>query len=143
MKKLAAVVILIAGLVAVGLRRHSTAAFLRANFTSILTHTRAEEKRLSSSQIDVEKLKLETLLRELDSIKSDYEQKLSEYKKLDREFTDLVMNSREHPNAALIKSRQALLDAHFEELSDALKQYQIKSKEIYQFQEESLEKSGV
>lgn len=97
----------------------------------------------TSAELTQEIQKFESLTRDLDALKSNYSESLREYKTLDAEFTALVMKSRTNPNRELIRKRQAQLDQKFEQLTDALKNYQAKSQEIFQFQKQNLNTNGV
>jgi hypothetical protein len=106
------------------------------------------EKIFESKKVELpahlaeESAKLEKLILELDTIKESYEEDLTEYKKLDRYFTDLVLKSRDNPNPKLIKEKQVELDEKFERLTESLKVYQSKSQEIYKFQSDGLQKTN-
>lgn len=83
--------------------------------------------------------KVNALVAELDIIKSNYEEKLKVYKKLDTEFTALIKKSRENPNPELIKKKEAVLEEKLMELTGALESYQEKSRELYKFQTSTMD----
>ncbi len=82
--------------------------------------------------------KVNALVAELDLIKKNYDESLSEYKKIDSAFTQLIMKSREKPNPELIKQKEAELEEKLNRLTSMLKTYQDKSRELYNFQSSSL-----
>jgi len=85
-----------------------------------------------------QKEKFETLMLELDQLKKNYNATLTEYKKMDKEFTALVLKSRKNPNPELVKIKQIELDKKFEDLTASLKGFQEKSKAIYTFQSSNI-----
>ena len=115
-------------------------------FTTIISNSSTERDRVSLNQgaLEIgpdtmaEKQRLESLIQRLDLIKAQYENELVSYKKLDKSFTELVMNSRKNPDKVLIQKKQSELDQNFESLNLSLKEYQKISQEIYKFQSENL-----
>lgn len=102
-----------------------------------LTNSNKENSALPENLAENVK-KLDTLIAELDLIKADYEERLTQYKKLDAEFSALVLKNRNNPNTEVLKEKEAALEDQFVILRESLKNYQEKSQELYKFQSSTL-----